>query len=72
MNWIAIKENAWPLFRAAMPFLIAALLAAGVNISPELQSVLLNNLEALMMAIGALAAAFPSAKAAVKYKESAD
>lgn len=66
------KEMIWPLIKAAMPFLLAALAAAGVHISPDLQNLLLNNLDALLLAIGGLGLLTPSVKAAVKYEEKAD
>jgi hypothetical protein len=60
-----------PVIRALVPFAVAALSAAGVSISPEIQATVEENLVAVLLAIGALAAAFPSIKAALKFGEDA-
>ena len=58
--------------RAAVPFIVMALLAMGVKISPELMSFAVEHIIAIFLSSGALAAVFPSFKAAFKYKDEAD
>lgn len=60
------------LLRALAPFISAALVAGGIQISPVLLATVTENISAILLGLGALATAFPSIKAAVKFREKAE
>ncbi len=60
------------LLRALAPFISAALVTGGIQISPALLGIVTDNVSVILLGLGALATAFPSIKAAIKFREKAE
>lgn len=60
-----------PVIKALIPFLFTLAGAIGIQINPELQPLLEENLIAIVLAIGALASVVPSLRAALKFGKDA-
>lgn len=60
-----------PVIKALIPLLFALAGAIGIQINPELQPFLEENLVAIVLAIGALASVVPSLRAALKFGKDA-
>ena len=60
-----------PVIKALIPFLFTLAGAIGIQINPELQPFLEENLVAIVLAIGALASVVPSLRAALKFGKDA-
>jgi hypothetical protein len=60
-----------PVIKALIPLLFTLAGAIGIQINPELQPFLEENLVAIVLAIGALASVVPSLRAALKFGKDA-
>lgn len=65
-------QMAAALLRALMPVIVALLISFGVQINVAMFQLVTDHLVAILIGLGGLGAAFPSIKAAIKYKSSAD
>ena len=64
-------DKIMPVFKAFIPFLFLSLGALGVELSPELKTMVEENLTAILIAVGGLVTAFPSIRAAMKFGKDA-
>ena len=60
-----------PVIKALIPLLFALAGTIGIQINPELQPFLEENLVAIVLAIGALTSVVPSLRAALKFGKDA-
>lgn len=60
-----------PVIKSLIPFLFTLVGAMGIQINPELQPILEENLIAIVIAISALATVVPSVRAALKFGKDA-